>query len=107
METEHEEPAPQPATTTTGTTETRAARARRHGRRARLYAWAALTVAALVVLIALVAANVRSVKISWVFGSTHASLVWIVLASAVLGWLLGLATSVLFRFKTRSRRTDT
>jgi uncharacterized integral membrane protein len=53
------------------------------------------------VLIALVAANVRSVKISWAFGSTHASLVWIVMAAAVLGWLLGMATAVLFRYRTR------
>ena len=81
--------------------ETRSAQARRHGKRARLYAWAVLGVAALVVLIALVAANVRSVKVDWVFGSAHASLVWIVLAAAVLGWLLGIATSVLFRYRTR------
>jgi uncharacterized integral membrane protein len=81
--------------------ETRGARARRHGKRARLYTWAVLGVTAFVVLIALVAANVRSVKIDWIFGSAHASLVWIVLAAAVLGWLLGIATSVLFRFRTR------
>jgi uncharacterized integral membrane protein len=83
--------------------ETRGARARRHGKRARLYTWAALGVTALAVLTALVVANVRSVKIDWVFGSTHASLVWIALAAAVLGWLLGIATSVLFRFRTRKR----
>jgi len=81
--------------------ETRGARALRHGKRARLYTFAVLSVAALVVLIALIAANVRSVEIGWVFGSTHASLVWIVLAAAVLGWLLGIATAVLFRFRTR------
>jgi uncharacterized integral membrane protein len=81
--------------------ETRGARALRHGKHARLYTWAVLCVAALVVLIALVAANVRSVKIDWVFGSTHTSLVWIVLAAALLGWLLGVATAILFRFRTR------
>ena len=94
-------PPAQPAETASPATESRGARARRHGHRARLYTWAVLTVAALVVLIALVAANIRSVKIDWVFGSTHASLVWIVLAAAVLGWLLGIATAVLFRFRTR------
>jgi hypothetical protein len=31
----------------------------------------------LVVVIALVVADSRSVKVSWVFGSTHQSLVWI------------------------------
>ena len=77
------------------------ARLVRHGRRARLYTWAAVFVAVLVVLIVLIAANIRSVKVDWVFGSTHASLVWIVLAATVLGWLLGITTSVLFRFRTR------
>jgi uncharacterized integral membrane protein len=76
----------------------------RHGRRASLYTWAVLAVAGLVVLIILIAANVRAVKLDWVVGSTHASLVWIILAAAVLGWLLGIATSVLFRFRTRLPR---
>ena len=75
----------------------------RHGHRVWLYTWAAMFIAALVVLIVLIAANVRSVKLDWVFGSTHASLVWIILAATVLGWLLGVATSVLFRFRTRRR----
>jgi uncharacterized integral membrane protein len=81
--------------------ESRGARARRHGKRARLYAWSVVGVVALVVLIALVAANVRSVKVDWVFGSARASLVWVVLAAAVLGWVLGIATAIVFRFRTR------
>jgi uncharacterized integral membrane protein len=84
--------------------EPRGQRLRRHGRRAGLYAWAILAIAALVVLIVLIAANIRSVKLDWVLGSTHASLIWIILAAAVLGWLLGIATSVLFRFRTRRTR---
>ena len=51
----------------------------------------------------LIAKNTRSVKLDWAVGSTHASLVWIILAAAVLGWLLGVATSVVFRNRTRSR----
>jgi len=62
-----------------------------------------LFVAALVVLILLIAANTRSVKLDWVIGSTHASLVWIILAAAVLGWLVGIMTGVVFRFRTRRR----
>jgi hypothetical protein len=31
-------------------------------------------------------------------------LVWIILASAVLGWLLGIVTSVVFRLRTRRRQ---
>ena len=75
----------------------------RHGRRLRLYIWAGVLVGALVVLIALVAANTRSVKLDWVFGSTHASLVWVIVAAGILGWVLGLATSTVFRHRTRRR----
>ena len=39
--------------------------------------------------------------IDWIFGSGHASLVWIVTGAAVLGWLLGIATCILFRYRTR------
>src|SRR5689334_6960974 len=66
----------------------------RHVKRAGLYTWACVLVALLVVLIALIAANTGAVKLDWVVGSTHASLVWIILAAAVLGWLLGIVTSV-------------
>jgi uncharacterized integral membrane protein len=62
-----------------------------------------LLVALLVVLIVLIAKNTRSVKLDWAVGSTHASLVWIILAAAGLGWLLGIATSVILRYRTRSR----
>ena len=76
---------------------------RRHGRRTWLYTWVGALVALLVILIALVAANTRTVKVSWVFGSTRQSLVWIILVTAILGWLLGIATSVVLRFRTRRR----
>lgn len=81
--------------------ETSRQRRSRHGQRARLYFWAGLSVAALTVLIALIAANTHSVKLDWVFGSTRASLVWVVLAATVLGWLLGITMSILFRHRTR------
>ena len=84
--------------------EPRAERLRRHGRRTGLYSLAFSFVALLIVLVALVAANTRQLKLSWVVGSGHASLVWIILASAVLGWLLGVVTSVVFRLRTRRRR---
>jgi uncharacterized integral membrane protein len=81
--------------------ESRRDRLGRHGHRARLYTWAVLLVALLVVLIALILANRRSVELDWVVGSTRASLVWIILVAAVVGWLLGIATSVVFRHRTR------
>jgi uncharacterized integral membrane protein len=81
-----------------------AVRRRRYGQRTRLYLSAFTLVALLVVVIALAVANSRQVKLSWVVGTTHASLVWIVLVAAVLGWLLGLSTGLVFRLRTRRRR---
>ena len=76
---------------------------RRQARSARLYTSAFLVVAMLVALIALVIANTRRVEISWVIGSSEASLVWIIVAAAILGWLLGIATFVALRLRTRRR----
>ena len=91
-----------PASTTEGIPrEARAERLRRRTRRAGLYTWALLLVALLVVLVALVAANTRRVEVSWVFGSTRQSLVWIILVAAIVGWFTGIVTSVLVRRRTR------
>lgn len=84
--------------------EPRAARLRRYGHRTRLYLSAFALVALLVVVIALAVANTRQVKLSWVVGTSHASLVWIIVVVATLGWLLGLATAVVFRLRTRRPR---
>jgi uncharacterized integral membrane protein len=81
--------------------ESRLGRLARHGRRVRLYSWAALFVASLTVLVLLVSANTHAVKLDWVIGSTRASLDWIVLAAAVIGWLLGITTAVVARHRTR------
>ena len=72
-------------------------------RRAKLYAWAFLLAAFFVVLVALIVANTRSAKISWVVGSSHVSLIWIIIAAAVIGWFSGLVTSLLFHRRTRRR----
>ena len=87
--------------------EPRGARLRRHGHRTGLYVWAFALVALLIAVIALALANTRQVELSWLFGSGEASLVWIILAAAVLGWLLGIATGVIFRLRTRRRRPTT
>jgi len=83
--------------------EPRGERLRRHAHRTGLYAWAAAVVLLVIVVVALAVANTRHVKVSWVVGSTRQSLVWIILASAILGWLLGIATSVILRVRTRRR----
>jgi len=86
--------------------ETRTELLARHGRRARLYTGAGVFVALLAALIVLISKNTRSVKLDWAFGSTHASLVWIILAAAVIGWLLGITTAVVFRHRTRRPRAQ-
>ena len=83
--------------------ESRKERVRRHGRRVRLYTGAFALVALLAVLTVLITKNTGAVKLDWAVGSTRASLVWIILAAAVLGWLLGLATAVVFHHRTRRR----
>jgi len=99
----HVESHPSQTPTAATRSEPRGERLRRHGHRTGLYTWAFGAVALLVVLIALVVANTRQVKLSWVLGTGRASLVWIILAAAVLGWLLGILTSVVFRLRTRRR----
>jgi uncharacterized integral membrane protein len=84
--------------------ETRGERFRRKAHRAGLYLYAFLTVALLVCLVALAIANTHQVEFSWVVGSSTVSLVWIVIFSAILGWLLGIVTSTVFRWRTRARR---
>ena len=77
-------------------------RTRRHARRAGMYVQAVLAVTLLVVIVALILANRRTVTVSWVVGSSRQSVVWIVLVTAVLAWLLGMFTSILFRRRTRA-----
>jgi uncharacterized integral membrane protein len=84
--------------------ETRGERFGRKARRTRFHAYAFFTVVLLVCLVALVVANTRQVELSWVVGTSSASLVWIILSSAVLGWLLGIVSSALVRWRTRAPR---
>ncbi len=95
-----------PAADPTGlpTGEPRGARFSRHARRVRLYATAGVFVGLLVLLVGLASVNTRVAKLDWVVGSTRASLAWIVLASAVFGWLLGIATALVFQHQTRRPR---
>ena len=84
--------------------ETRRGRSRRMARRTRLYGYAVASVALFAFVIALASANTARVKVSWLFGSSHVSLVWLVLATAILGWLLGLLTSAALHHRTRAPR---
>jgi uncharacterized integral membrane protein len=77
------------------------ARAGRYGRRTGLYLWLCVLAVAGVLFVVLVAENTRRVKVGWVFGYSHISLVFLVVFATLLGWLLGIATSFLVRRRTR------
>lgn len=85
-------------------TETRGEHARRKAHRSRLHAYAILGVAVVAFLIALAASNTARVNVNWVFGSSHVSLVWLVLFAAIMGWLLGLLVTAAFHWRTRAPR---
>jgi len=84
--------------------ETRAQRFRRNARQGGLHAYAVGVVVLLAILIALAASNTAKVKVNWLIGSSRVSLVWLVLLTAVIAWLLGLLASVRFQWLTRARR---
>jgi uncharacterized integral membrane protein len=93
-----------PAGETATDRETRRGRFRRKAHRTRLHAYAIAAVALVAYLIALAASNTAQVKANWVFGSSHISLVWLVLFAAILGWLLGLVATAAFHWRTRAPR---
>ena len=64
----------------------------------------AFGIAAAVLLILLIARNTRQVKVDYVLGSTQTRLIWLVIISAITGWVLGIVTAFLIRRRTRWRR---
>jgi uncharacterized integral membrane protein len=100
---EYADSAPVSAATATPA-ETRTQRFRRMAHRGRLHGYAIAGVALVAYVVALAASNTAHVKVSWVFGSSRVSLVWLVLFAAILGWLLGLLTSARLHWRTRAPR---
>ena len=94
-------PASEPDDVSASPAESRRERFVRHGRRVRLYTGAVVSVALLAALVVLSTKNTRSVRLDWAVGSAHESLVWIILAAAIIGWLLGITTAVVFHHRTR------
>jgi uncharacterized integral membrane protein len=84
--------------------ESRRDRAMRYGHRGSLYATLVLGIIAGVLLILLIARNTRQVKLDYVVGNTRAALIWLVIISAITGWVLGIVTAFLIRRRTRWRR---
>jgi uncharacterized integral membrane protein len=60
-----------------------------------------IVIAAIVFLILLIVRNTRRVKVDYVFGDAQARVVWLIIVSALAGWVLGLATSYLVRRRRR------
>ena len=93
----------EPAAAASGT-ETRGEHFRRKALRGRLHGYAIGAVALVAVLIALAASNTGQVKVNWLISSSRVSLVWLVLAVGILGWVLGLMASARFHWRTRAPR---
>jgi uncharacterized integral membrane protein len=84
--------------------ESRLERGMRYGHRSGLYATLVLGIVAVVLLILLIARNTRQVKVDYVFGHSRTALIWLVVISAITGWVLGIVTAFLIRRRTRWRR---
>jgi len=83
--------------------ESRRDRAGRAARHSGVWVSVAAVVVLLILIVALIVENTRSVKVGWIVGHSHVSLVYLVLFAVVLGWLLGIATSIAFRRRLRRR----
>jgi uncharacterized integral membrane protein len=94
----------QPSAATAIDRETRRDRSRRKAHRTRLHGYAIVAVTLVAFLIALAVSNTAHVTVNWVFGTSHVSLVWLVLFAAILGWLLGLVATAAFHWRTRAPR---
>jgi uncharacterized integral membrane protein len=88
---------------TTLAEETRRDRSLRYSQRTGLWVALVIAIAVIVFLILLVARNTRQVKLDYVFNSTQTALIWLIVISAICGWVLGIATSFLVRHRTRRR----
>jgi uncharacterized integral membrane protein len=84
--------------------ESRFRRGLRYGHRTGLFVSLVIVIAAIVYLILLIARNTRQVKLDYVFDSVQARLIWLIVISAIVGWVLGLATSFLVQHRTRRPR---
>ena len=74
----------------------------RHARK-RAYGWTLVLIAFVIILIVLAAANTRRVTVNWIVTDARTSLVFIVAAAGVLGWLAGIVTSVVVRHRARHK----
>jgi uncharacterized integral membrane protein len=83
--------------------ESRLRRGMRYSHRTGLYASLVVAIATIVLLILLIAQNTRRVKVDYIVGSSQTRLIWLVIVSAITGWVLGIVTAFLIRRRTRWR----
>jgi uncharacterized integral membrane protein len=81
--------------------ESRIERGLRYGHRTGLYAALVVAIGVLVFLILLIAGNTHRVKLDYVVDTVYARLIWLVIISAICGWVLGIVTAFLIRRRTR------
>ena len=62
-----------------------------------------MVVVLIAVLIALIVANTKSVRVDWVVGSGKQPLVGVIFVGALVGWILGILTTYFVRRHTRKR----
>jgi uncharacterized integral membrane protein len=86
--------------------ESRLQRGLRYGHRAGLYTSLVLGIAAVAFLILLIARNSHQVKVDYVFDTAFTHLIWLIVISSVIGWVLGIVTAFLIRRRTRWRRPE-
>ena len=84
--------------------ESRFERGVRYGHRTALYGSIVIALAVLIYLIFLIARNADAVRFDYVFGDAKTRLIWLIVISAIAGWVLGIITAYLIRRRTRLRR---
>lgn len=82
--------------------ESRRQHARRMGSRAKLYVSVIVLVGLVLVIVLLALDNRNDAQLSWVVGDTTAPVIWIVLFSAIVGWVAGIVTHMIIRRRTRA-----
>ena len=92
------------AETTRAIEESRFERGLRYGHRTAVYAAIIVAIAVLVFLIFLIARNSDPVHFDYVFGDARTRLIWLIVISAIAGWVLGIVTAFLVRRRTREPR---
>ena len=97
-------PAPEEEHAAAPIVESRFRRGVRYGHRTALYAALVAMIITIVYLVLLISRNTDRVKLDYVFGSAKTRLIWLIVVSAITGWVLGIATNVLVRRRTRRPR---